>query len=560
MAIPNTSRELLLKTLGQGGETQVQRTAFDQSAASGSAGTSAPSFADTMDEAVGNLKKAYGSLSQEKQKLMTEKTKLELRKELMSNSAIKELIQMRGDLTRQVQKAPSKIEGRADVDPLAQGRLQGGDLAALVGAMSDVSGDIETRGTGINTVINAITNQQKQDLEGAKTEFNAAQGLLSSILGVEGEKRQQALLPGQLEGQTLENIGKRQKVTGTEPITPEQIIKVGETFANPEAVLEFLQNRQQTGTANLGQRHNNPLNLKVGSLSQPWLDNGKAEIGQAGLDGGKFVKFNSVEDGFAAAQNALFNSSFYGNKTLEQAMRTWSGKGYGADVSPGSPKNKPLSQFTVQEQQRLVMDMAKREGFFAGASKQDMKDIFAPRTEIGKALSNAEVLSYAKALGVNPTQEAVQQALAEGKSPQTTGQLEKTQAIQQSKSIVNQIKNISRNLNTEPTRFRQIAKYGAAAANQSDPNIAALNAYQASLTSLARSLGEKGVISDGDIARFGQAIPKWSSSKIQAESSIKTIEEILRIAEGTKPGTYENMYTKGSEEDILEQEGSQFLE
>lgn len=380
MPIPNTSRQLLQKTLGQGEETQVQRTAFDQSARA-SQGQEMPSFADTLDEAQANLKQAYGNLAREKQKLMTEKTKLELKKEIMSNSAIQELIKMRGELTRKSTSAPTKIEGRADVNPLAQGKLQGADVSALVGAMSDVSGDIETRSSGINTVINAITNQQKQDLEGAKTEFDAARGVLSSQLDVAGEERQQALLPGQLQQQNLQNTRLGQQVTGTEPITTEQIISLGEKFANPEAIIEFLQNRQQSGTANLGQRHNNPLNLKVGSLSQPWIDNGKATIGQAGLDGGKFVKFNSVEDGFAAAQNALFSSPFYGNKTLEDAMRTWSGKGYGAEVSPTLPRNKPLSQFTVQQQQRLVMDMAKREGFFAGASKQQQKDIFAPREE-----------------------------------------------------------------------------------------------------------------------------------------------------------------------------------
>lgn len=383
MPIPDTSRQLLQKTLGQGEETQVQRTAFDQSAraASGSQGTQ-PSFADTLDEAQANLKQAYGNLAREKQKLMTEKTKLELRKEIMSNSAIQELIKMRGELTRKATGTSTKIEGKADVNPLAQGKLKGGDISSLVGAMSDVSGDIETRGAGVKTVIDAITRQQQQDLEGAKTEFDAAKGVLGAQLDVSAEGRQQALLPGQLENQNLQNTRLGQQISGTEPLTAEQILKVGETFANPEAVLSFLQNRQQSGSINRPQRNLNPLNLKVSPFTQKFVDNGMATVDPVpATDGGYFLKFNDLGAAITASKNLLFEGANYKNLSVDAALRRWSGKGYGAEIVKGVPAGKAMKDLTVQEEAAIIKAMMAREGFTAGASKQQLSDIFAPRTE-----------------------------------------------------------------------------------------------------------------------------------------------------------------------------------
>lgn len=235
----------MLKTMfpGSGNETQLERTAFDQSAkASSNTPATAPNFGSSLDEAISGMKQAYSGIAKQKQKLMTEQTKLELRKELMSNPAIKELIAMRGELASKVQTSPTKIQGRADVNPLAQGRLQGGDIGALVQSMSDVSGDIQTRGTGILDVLNSEQKGRQQEYDIAKDQYDASRGMVSDIMNVGRYKMDEQLQPGKLTAQQLDNIAKNQEISGTKPLTPDQIISIYDS-SNPQAIATYFADR-----------------------------------------------------------------------------------------------------------------------------------------------------------------------------------------------------------------------------------------------------------------------------------------------------------------------------
>src|SRR5882672_8424412 len=76
----------------------------------------------------------------------------------------------------------------------------------------------------------------------------------------------------------------------------------------------------------MADRHNNPLNMKVGVQTNKYIDMGLAGEGEAAKDGGRFLRFYNPEHGFIAARDLLFGG-FYKNMDLNSAMKTWSGRG-----------------------------------------------------------------------------------------------------------------------------------------------------------------------------------------------------------------------------------------
>ncbi len=115
----------------------------------------------------------------------------------------------------------------------------------------------------------------------------------------------------------------------------------------------------QIPAGSIASTHNNPLNIKVGTSTQAYIDNGAATVGQAGQDGGNFLKFNSAEEGLAAATALLF-SPVYNNLTVDQAMKKWSNNGYGGEITPDL-KGKTINELVPDEQKRLISAMARRE-------------------------------------------------------------------------------------------------------------------------------------------------------------------------------------------------------
>lgn len=113
----------------------------------------------------------------------------------------------------------------------------------------------------------------------------------------------------------------------------------------------------------VAQRHNNPLNIKLGGATRKLLDLGIATEGESATDGGKFLKFKNENDGFQAAL-ALLSSDVYANETVDSAMKKWSNSGYGADVLPKISSSKKIKDLSLTEKAELVQAMAKREGYY----------------------------------------------------------------------------------------------------------------------------------------------------------------------------------------------------
>jgi hypothetical protein len=82
----------------------------------------------------------------------------------------------------------------------------------------------------------------------------------------------------------------------------------------------------------MAERHNNPLNVKLGRDTQYLVDTGVATVGEPATDGGNFLRFKSMSDGLDAA-NKLLTGPKYNSLTVDAALRRWSNNGYGGEIA-----------------------------------------------------------------------------------------------------------------------------------------------------------------------------------------------------------------------------------
>jgi len=118
--------------------------------------------------------------------------------------------------------------------------------------------------------------------------------------------------------------------------------------------------------------NNNPTNIKVPSgglevARQRYNDPNISVDPNPAADGGHFLKFSSPQLG-TQATSTLLDNPIYRDSTVDKAMKTWSGGGYGGDIAP-QIANKTVSQLTPEEKNMLIQNMSKREGY-SGQSTQ----------------------------------------------------------------------------------------------------------------------------------------------------------------------------------------------
>jgi len=205
----------------------------------------------------------------------------------------------------------------------------------------------------------------------------ASAGLLSEISGDEYNSITQT---GQIPMEVLQKISLKVQSMKNQPSITEQLNAANAGF-------EIEGGNIIKGTR--AQRNNNPLNIKYGGATKKWVEQGIATIEQKpAQDGGNFLVFKNVEDGLKAAQDLMFTSGVYKGLNVEQALRKWSGNGYGSNVT--SVPNKPIEQLTEEERQQLFKDMAKAEGFYSGGT-MDKVDEGSLVTQLGRMVYGSRI-------------------------------------------------------------------------------------------------------------------------------------------------------------------------
>lgn len=112
-------------------------------------------------------------------------------------------------------------------------------------------------------------------------------------------------------------------------------------------------------------RTNNPSNLKW----HPWMSRyGGYNSSIPGTDGGTFAAFPSLEKGLQAYQTQLFGDTdgvfksdhYKADTPVDQALKTWSNHGYGAEIYP-EISNMTLGQLTSAQRRELTRRQFRKE-------------------------------------------------------------------------------------------------------------------------------------------------------------------------------------------------------
>ncbi len=226
------------------------------------------------------------------------------------------------------------------------------------------------------------------------------------------------------------------------------------------------------------------------------------------------------------------------------------------DITEGKEQELTASQANLQAQQGLLTSTIQGQQALQEAELFPLRKrkIQAEIAKIQSSGSGAKVLSVADsiALGV-PFGTTDEQAF--GISAKTTDEQKKENALGDVSEVVSRFKEISPSVNTEDSRFKQVAKYGVSALNRTNDDIIKMQAMGATLASIVKLFGDTGRLSDQDLERAELAVPNWQDPKSAAEVKVQQLDEILNKALNTAEGTHQ----RGEEPGIGDQLGPEAL-
>jgi hypothetical protein len=179
--------------------------------------------------------------------------------------------------------------------------------------------------------------------------------------------------------------------TNTSIVTVDEFLRLYYGLSYSDFSNKEQNNNNNTINGNTSQITNNPGNMKWFSATHSYATiYGGVDSGIIATDGGTFVKFPSVALGFEAMK-AQLKSKTYKDLTLDEAMKKWSNNGYGAEVSPLLPPNMKM-KFLVPKFNELVVDMAKREGFYN--KKTSSKSTITSNNQGNNSINKTQFLSF----------------------------------------------------------------------------------------------------------------------------------------------------------------------
>ncbi|MCK9370368.1 hypothetical protein M0R04_10710 [Candidatus Dojkabacteria bacterium] len=273
----------------------------------------------------------------------------------------------------------------------------------LIGANPNLQSQVRSASAGAvsPTISGARSSQQtfSEQIAGLGNALNQAQGIGQWLQGLERQDKEDALnlmfkFPEAVKNMDDDAKKKFAKLAGVNvdfidaipntvsnqgPSITEQLaaakagydIKDGQITPKTYESTGTISPSDKTG-GSVSWRTNNPGNIKWGEFAKSL---GAVDSGIQATDGGTFASFES-EDAGKAAQIQLLKTA-YSNLPLEQAMKRWSGNGYGADVAPDLPSNIKIGELNDQQFNYLLDSMKTREGWkegtVAGGSLADLQ-------------------------------------------------------------------------------------------------------------------------------------------------------------------------------------------
>lgn len=325
------------------------------------------------------------------------------------------------------------------------------DQLSNLGAQSETSsrGFLAGRAASQAALQNAENNfnsLEQVGIQGATADREAQQALLSNLYQAQQAAQQNAMqeaaLTGTYNGQEtlagrtagLDALLKQQQLTGTQPLTNDQIIQLGVQGADKGLDVSGIYNLLQNRSGSVSVPNNNLFGIKMA----PWLQQKYGVTqGSAAKDGGYFSQFQSPQDSIKAAQDLLLSPS-YANMTPQDAIKKWSNfaslspaqkaKAYAnVNAVPGTDPTKTIGQ-QPGNIGALVNFIGSHEqptqwAALTGGGQGDLNSLFAPNPDVLaqrqriKPFSQDEKLAIAKATNLPIDQIGNNQQEFESKHP-----------------------------------------------------------------------------------------------------------------------------------------------
>jgi len=178
----------------QGGALQgALESAQQRGQFSGGQATSGQAQQDPLDQALEKLQGVGRKLDDFARTQSTKEIRSKVREAFLAEPAMQDIIKQRGELAKQTQNVPKELEGKATVKPTTQGALQGEALGNILQSLSNVSGAIQTRGRGINQIIENVRQGEQEQFERGQQQFQTQQGIINSLIQGRQEGRAQEI-------------------------------------------------------------------------------------------------------------------------------------------------------------------------------------------------------------------------------------------------------------------------------------------------------------------------------------------------------------------------------
>lgn len=177
------------------------------------------------------IKAKMAEVDAAKEKVFREQERLAIRRELLSNPALKALYDKHADLLGQVQErelTPDIKEGITN--PVQAGQISLGQRADLVRAAASAADSLRLREDAVDSVLDSVTRQRKQDFDIAQQGFDNTRQYLQDILDVNADERADRLNDLQIQKIKSDLSG------GV--VSREKLLELGAEFG-PEALGEL---------------------------------------------------------------------------------------------------------------------------------------------------------------------------------------------------------------------------------------------------------------------------------------------------------------------------------
>jgi hypothetical protein len=418
------------------------------------------------------------------------------------------LMDTRNLFLKQLYDQPLTPEERAKIDPALLKTLDSGDRSQIDMQLRLISDQVQGRVGTLDQSVQYLTKAYNDSITQAETQKQNAIGNVLDFVKTYGSNAKQALISlyGQQYIDQLKSMGididrfanvatLAQQQSGISPTA-----LTGNQVGNISGLPSY-----DTAAANPGMnrpnRNNNPGNIKVSA----WSKNLPGVIGvesRPATDGGHFLIFDSPQSGMNAIGMLLQQDSNYQNVTAEQAMKKYSGGGYGASAVGLDPTKDFQSQIADSGTlDSVVAAIAKREGFTGGGGTVGQPTIGQDAIDLAAQQYLATGQMPALGLGSNPGVVATRSAilnraaeLAQGSIPGVNKAIlsAQTSALKQQTQYAN---TIERSINTVDANIQILE---SAASKVSDYNSPLLNEWQRLL--------QRKVIGSGDLAAYTTAL------------------------------------------------------